>query len=198
MTRIKLAIATVLSLAFTSLAAQDFQKGSDAFENDDFATALEEWLPLAEQGEPGAQAMLGMMYKEGLGTPKDMTKSLLWFRLAAGQGIAPAQNELGVLHLYGQGVLQDYALSFRWFKLAADQGNASAQSNLGVLFESGYGVLQDNIMAHMWYNIASANGNEKASEWRDERAGLMTPADISTAQTMASECMNSGYQNCGY
>ena len=102
------------------------------------------------------------MYKEGLGTPKDMTKSLLWF------------------------------------KLAAYQGNASAQSNLGVLFESGYGVLQDNIMAHMWYNIASANGNEEASEWRDKRAGLMTPADISKAQTMASECMSSGYTRCGY
>ena len=138
------------------------------------------------------------MYKEGLGTPKDMTKSLLWFKLAAYQGIDAAQNELGVLHLYGQGVLQDYALSFRWFKLAADQGNASAQSNLGVLFESGYGVLQDNIMAHMWYNIASANGNEEASEWRDKRAGLMTPADISKAQTMASECMSSGYTRCGY
>jgi len=69
---------------------------------------------------------------------------------------------------------------------------------LGVMYEFGRGVLQNNVMAHMWYNIASANGHDKAGEWRDERAGLMTNDDISKAQEMARECMNSNYQNCGY
>jgi len=50
----------------------------------------------------------------------------------------------------------------------------------------------------MWYNIAAANGAEKAGEWREERAGLMTSADISEAQSMARECMNSKYKNCGW
>ena len=66
------------------------------------------------------------------------------------------------------------------------------------MYENGDGVLQDNIMAHMWYNIASANGHEKAGGYRDERAGLMTSADISKAQAMARECMSSGYTKCGY
>ena len=66
------------------------------------------------------------------------------------------------------------------------------------MYEYGNGVLQDNTMAHMWYNIASANGHEKAGGYRDERAGLMTSADISKAQAMARECMNSGYTKCGY
>ena len=50
----------------------------------------------------------------------------------------------------------------------------------------------------MWYNIAAANGDEKSGEWREERAGLMTSADISEAQSMARECMNSKYKNCGW
>ena len=66
------------------------------------------------------------------------------------------------------------------------------------MYELGKGVLQDNVMAHMWYNIASANGNSKAGDYRDERAGLMTQADISKAQAKARECMNSGYKKCGY
>ena len=66
------------------------------------------------------------------------------------------------------------------------------------MYEYGNGVLQDNTMAHMWYNIASANGHEKAGGYRDELAGLMTSADISKAQAMARECMNSGYTKCGY
>jgi TPR repeat protein len=113
-------------------------------------------------------------------------------------GYVPAQFMLGIMYDNGKGVLQDYAEAVRWYRLAADQGNANAQNNLGVMYEYGRGVLQDNVMAHMWYNIASANGHDKAGEWRDERAGLMTSAAIEKAQGMAHECMSSGYQNCGY
>jgi TPR repeat protein len=82
--------------------------------------------------------------------------------------------------------------------LAAEQGDAKVQSNLGVMYAYGKSVLQDNVMAHMWYNIASANGHDKAGEWRDERADLMSSADISKAQAMARECMSSSYKKCGY
>ena len=102
------------------------------------------------------------------------------------------------MYEFGNGVLQNYAEAVKWYRLAAEQGLASAQNNLGAMYEFGNGVLQDNVMAHMWYNIASANGDPTAGEWRDERAGLMTPADISKAQAMARECMNSGYKKCGY
>ena len=86
----------------------------------------------------------------------------------------------------------------KWYRLAAEQENADAQNNLGVMYFKGKGVLQDNVTAHMWYNIAAANGYEKAGEWREKRAGLMTSADISKAQSMARECMSSNYKNCGW
>jgi TPR repeat protein len=89
-------------------------------------------------------------------------------------------------------------LTMKLYRLAAEQGVAQAQYNLGVMYEYGNGVLQDNVRSHMWYNIASANGDKKAAEWRDERAGLMTSADISKAQSMARECMSSNYKNCGW
>jgi TPR repeat protein len=38
----------------------------------DYATALREWTPLAEQGHAKAQTILGAMYKEGKGVPKDI------------------------------------------------------------------------------------------------------------------------------
>ena len=116
---------------------------------------------------------------------------------AAEQGHADAQNNLGEMYSKGQGVPQDYAEAVRWYRLAAEQGYAPAQNNLGAAYQLGDGVLQDNVMAHMWYNIASANGDPKSGERRDERAGLMSQTDISTAQEMARECMSSNYQNCG-
>jgi len=33
----------------------DFQKGVTAYESGDYATALREWMPLAKQGDAGAQ-----------------------------------------------------------------------------------------------------------------------------------------------
>ena len=66
------------------------------------------------------------------------------------------------------------------------------------MYYYGKGVLQNNIRAHVWYNIASANGHKKTAKWRDETTAKMTSADISEAQKMAKECMDSNYQNCGW
>ena len=152
-----------------------------------FLTALS--LPVSAQDfQKGLAA-----YKAG-----DYATTLKEWKPLAEAGGAAVQYNLGLMYERGRGVPQDYKEAVKWYRLAAEQGKASAQSSLGIRYEYGEGVLQDNVMAHMWYNIASANGNSKAGEWRDERAGLMTQADISKAQAMARECMNSGYKKCGY
>ena len=45
--------------------------GYTAYNAGDYATALREWRPLAEQGNADAQYNLGMMYDEGEGVPQD-------------------------------------------------------------------------------------------------------------------------------
>ena len=41
--------------------SSDFDKGLTAYKNGDYATALKEWKPLAEQGDVDAQFNLGCM-----------------------------------------------------------------------------------------------------------------------------------------
>jgi hypothetical protein len=49
----------------------------------------------------------------------------------------------------------------------------------------------------MWFNIAASSGkSENASKNRDIVAELMTPADISTAQKLARECVRKNYTGC--
>jgi hypothetical protein len=48
-----LTIAVLLGSAGVSWSA-DFQRGKDAYQRGDYATALREWEPLAEQGFAGA------------------------------------------------------------------------------------------------------------------------------------------------
>ena len=42
----------------------DFQKGLTAYESGDYATALREWKPLAQQGHAKSQYNLGVMYRD--------------------------------------------------------------------------------------------------------------------------------------
>ena len=192
-----LVLAFVMTL-ISPVAAQDFQKGFAAYNAGDYATALQEWTPLAEAGDEVAQYNLAWMYDSGLGVPQDYKEAAKWYQLAADQGDADAQINLGFMYKYGNGVPQDYKEAVKWYRLAVEQGFAEAQTNLGLMYENGQGVLQDNATAHMWYNIGAANGNKLGGTNRDRLAKQMTPADISKAQAMARECMNSGYTKCGY
>jgi uncharacterized protein len=59
------AIFSILILAaglgFGGAARADFQDGMDAYDRGDYATAVQEWRPLAEQGVARAQNNLGIM-----------------------------------------------------------------------------------------------------------------------------------------
>ena len=121
-----------------------------------------------------------------------------WYRTAANQGFSEAQYSLGVIYTNGEGVPEDYAEAVKWYRLAAKQGEVKAQHNLALMYHNGFGVPQDDLWAHMWLTIASGQGNKSSDEVRGIIAESMTSADISEAQKMARECLNSKYQNCGF
>ena len=80
----------------------DFQKGLAAAQKGDFATALREWTPLAEQGDNRAQYNLGLMYDNGDGVVQNYKTALKWYRLSAEQGNAFAQSNLGLMYQNGK------------------------------------------------------------------------------------------------
>ncbi len=191
-----LALIAVLSAGFTlgltAPAWAGWDEGVAAYDRGDYATALREWRPLAEQGNANAQLLLGLMYDNGQGVPQDYAEALQWYRKAAEQGIAKAQFNLGIMYDNGQGVSQDYAEALQWYRKAAEQGHASAQLNLGFMYSKGKGVPQDYVQAHMCYNLAASRyppgeDRDKAVKNRNIIAKKMTPAQISEAQKLARE-----------
>ena len=174
----------------------DFQKGFAAYNMKDYATALREWNPLAEQGRVSAQFNLGMMYAEGKGVPKGDTTSVKWFTLAAEQGDAFAQVNLGFMYQYGKGITKNEEKAVRWYRLAAEQGNADAQVHLGLMYRSGKGVVQDNIRSHMWWSIAASQGDQDARERSNNIAKKMTSLQRKTSQYLARECVRKRYKGC--
>ena len=124
--RLILALATILSLVFTQVFAQDFQKGWRAFQIGDYATTMKEWEPLAKQGYADAQYNLGIMNDKGIGVLQDYAEALKLFRLAAKQGYADSQYNLGVMSAIGHGVLQDNLIAHMWYNIASANGNENA------------------------------------------------------------------------
>ena len=183
--RVLLAAALICGAAAPAWA--DYWDGKAAYKVGDYATALKEWRPLAEQGDAGAQYNLGFMYDRGYGVPENDAEAVKWYRLAAEQGFAPAQFNLGVTYRTGEGIPENDAEAVRWYHLAAEQGHAEAQNNLGWMHQHGEGVPLNNIKAYMWYSLASAQGNETAAGNLDIIKDDMTAADISEAQRLAAE-----------
>ncbi len=127
-----LTLAVLLGSAGTSWGA-DFYKGLAAYDSGDFATALREWRPLAEQGDARAQFNLGVMYKNGQGVPQDYKTAVKWYRLAAEQGNASAQSNLGTMYGNGTGVIQDNVYAHMWFNIAASSGDKDASENRDIV-----------------------------------------------------------------
>ena len=125
----RLVVLLALFLAMPTLVQADFQDGYRAYNEGDYATALREWKPLAEQGDALAQFNLALMYYKGQGVPHDYAEAVKWYRLAAEQGYALAQLNLGVIYAKGQGVPQDYVQAHKWFNLSAAAGNSQATKN---------------------------------------------------------------------
>ena len=189
---------TLTVLLFTATAGHtaDYEKGAAAFHEGDYATALTEWTPLAEQGDARAQFLLGAMYNEGKGVPQDYKAAAGWYTLSAEQGMPIAQYNLGQMYQQGWGVSKNSEIAAKWFMHAAEQGVASAQAALGGLYFLGKGVQMHYVYAYMWLSIAAANGMENAGEYRDTVMRQMNPEQIAEAQEATLECVRKGFKGC--
>ncbi len=181
------AIAFSASVLWSVSALADFQDGSAAFLLGNYEKAFAEFMPLAKQGNPLAQASLGMMYYKGNGVPLSYQEAIKWYRKAAEQGHSLAQYDLGVMYEKGQGVPQDYQMAIKWWTKAAEQNHPFAQYNLGLTYAKHLSVPDDLITAYKWANMAATNHYEEAKKLLNMLRKNMTHAQIAEAQRLSEE-----------
>ncbi|MEH6631572.1 MAG: tetratricopeptide repeat protein [Halopseudomonas aestusnigri] len=125
-----------LSLSVVAPAfSADLHKGEKALSRGDFPAALEELMPLAEQGNAKAMYYLGVMYKEGQGVVASDELAHKWLLRAAEQGDAQGQLIMGMMYHFGSGVPENMDAAKKWYQLAADQGVEEAQGILKIIAE---------------------------------------------------------------
>ena len=102
----------------SAAAAPTLHQGVAAMARQDYPAAVAILSPLAQNGNPAAQAYLGYLYAVGRGVPQDYTQAAIWYRRAAEQGHPGAQYELGLLYDKGQGVPVNVIQAEKWLILA--------------------------------------------------------------------------------
>ena len=142
--------------------ANVFESAVSAYENEEYAEAIESFREAAEDGNADAQFNLGLMYLKGEGVDEDYAQALEWFTKSAEQGNVRAETNLARMYAQGKGVAPDYGTAVSWFRKAADQGYPDAQYSLGVLYVTGNAVPLNYKQAQDLFQKAADQGNASA------------------------------------
>ena len=153
------ALAWLIALG-APLSAQSVAAGADAWAKGDYDTAVDNWRPLAEKGDPDAQFNLGQAYRWGRGVTANLSAAQTWYERAAGSGQMDAQVILGLM-LFQNG---DHAAGLRWLKAASEKGEPRAMLIYGTALYNGDSVPQDAVLGYAYVSRAAAQGLQAAKD----------------------------------
>jgi TPR repeat protein len=193
MTRI-LFLILALSLFAAAPARADFDAGKRAYDKKDWAEAIRELRPLAEQGDDRALLLLGHMYNDGRGVIKDRAEALELYHKAAQADNTNSMVVIAAMHQAGLGVPKNPSLAQQWFQYAAEMGNQPAAFFNGIaLFrgDTGGGALKQDLQAsYKWLLVAARDKTyPKVAKAAEETAraisGRLKGSEIDAARKAA-------------
>ena len=135
-----------------------------AIKNNNFREAFEQACKMADHDCKYSQCLLGIMYEQGIGVKKDVSKAISWYQKAAEKGMADAQYRLGRLYYFGKEVKRNPSKAAKLFNQAAEQGVAKAQYFLGLMYLKGDGLPKDLRKARRWLRISADKGIVEAKK----------------------------------
>lgn len=145
----------MLAVTMTISSAADLIEGLTRYAQLNHVQALAVLRPLADQGDPVAQEILGTIYFEGLILPRNQELALQYFLKAAVQGRPGAQFAVGIIFRDGVGVHPDVGRAIKWLQLAADNGSVHAFSVLGELHIERAGMSPNVEDALRWLHLGA-------------------------------------------
>ena len=148
-----LIISLLSSLMACPILAGPIEDSRKAYRGGDYKTAFQLIKPEAEKGDAVAQFILGYMYDEGRGVPKDYDEAVKWYSRAAKQGNKEARHNLGLMGDQDQ-VSKDRAEKEKWHRGATEPQNTAAPPNLR--------LMEDRAEKEKWHRGAAEPQNAAA------------------------------------
>ena len=155
-----LAVGAILALSLSTVAmAGPLDDAQAAINRGDAVTAVNIYLPMAEQGNATAQWFLGMVYQRGGGgVAQDYGQAVHWFERASRQGLVFAQVKLSQFYAAGAGVPQDRVQAYMWLTIAQ-----AANADLKDMILASRTPIADQLTA-----AEIAEGERRAREFRPQ------------------------------
>ena len=143
------------------------------------ATALRR---IADAGDAGAMAHLGLCYQFGKGgVGVDAAEAVRWYTRAVEARNPPAEAYVNLANCYcrSEGVLKNLPEAARLYRIAAEKGSPFAQYRLGTCLQHGEGVPYNPVEAFKWLKRAADAGdvNAQCEVGYALRNGLGVPED---------------------
>ncbi|WP_165067188.1 tetratricopeptide repeat protein [Desulfovibrio sp. ZJ200] len=161
-----LATAVPAWAAPSAAPEQILQEAWTAYHIGEYKKTLRLIEPLAVDGNPRAQVMLGQCYENGLGVRQDLAVAAQWYQLAAEQNDSQAQVLLAYCYEVGAGVPQDPRAVVTLMTRAANAGNAEAQFNLALYYSKGlHQTAKDPKESFRWARLAADQGYAQAERF---------------------------------
>ena len=127
------------------------KKGDDESVKKAFVYARE----LADEGDPGSCGRLARMYRDGIGTSKDLDAAIQWMGEADIKGVRWAKRELADL-LLERGTADDQKKAFIIIKKIAESGDSDCCVLLSRMYREGIGTRKNQSEAMKWEIINSS------------------------------------------
>ena len=107
-----------------------FDEGLAAFRQEDYATALRLWRPLAEKGNGLAQYYLGFMYERGFGVAQSYADAQKWYRKVVSQSDDAIRSAHWSSNDDNRGQARDIARETRWWRRLAEEESKSSNERI--------------------------------------------------------------------
>jgi ankyrin repeat protein len=147
-------LSAILLSLFLSVPALPGDTAKEAYKKKDYNTVQQ----LAIQGDASALGLLGKMYLNGEGLPKDEQRAFQYALQAAELNDANGCNVCGVCAAEGRGTVQDKGKALQYFRRGTFLGSEKAAYNASWLLLNGDGVPRDVTQGLKYLDIAAKAG----------------------------------------
>jgi len=113
-----------------------FEAGEKYCSEKNYERALHYFERAAAQGHVHALYRLGMMHRDGLGTPVDLKRALEYLERASSLGLADAHYEIGLWYYEGMHIEKNFKSAHRYFENAAGKNHPGAYYKLFLLWKN--------------------------------------------------------------
>lgn len=136
-----------------------FQKGEEAYKNQDYKTAYTYYLEASNYNHSLAMVYVGYCYRVGEGIKKDLSEAKKWYEKAIELNDPQGYYQLGRLYDFDE---KKYELAAINYKKATDLGHVSSMNHYAYALQYGLGITQDISSAIFYYEKATEKGDRYA------------------------------------